>query len=202
MKFFSPLYWFFKFLAILKASLVLCAEEEEPPTHYFSISEQIIRSGKLKGNVKYVVNLVLPPYLFKRKVDAPSEGKRATFACIRCETEGHNLYAKCVKNFSGEPKPSYTLLSWPNTESHKCLPSPSAHLIKKFMDSIYASLRTKPWMSVAGLYKHERTLITNTLDDDEKIVFLSEIPKWRSCNANFYRFRNQFIPKQPSTPVS
>ena len=203
MKYFSPVFWLFKLLAILKASVQFqVAEDDEVPSHYFTIIEQLVKSGKDKGKSKYIVNLVLPPWCFKRKVDAPCEGKKATFSCIRCEAEGFRLYAKCVKNFSEDSKPSYTLVQWPDTKSHKCLPSTTAHLVKSFMDRVYSTLRVKPWMSVAGIFKEQRSIITATLNEDEKIVFLSEVPRFQSCNANLYRYRSQFIPRQPVLVVS
>ena len=203
MKYFSPVFWLLKLLAIIKASIQFqIAEEEDLPVHHFTIKEQLIKSGKNKGSKKFIVNLVIPPYTFKRKCDAPTEGKNAIFSCIQCELDGYKVYAKALKKFTLEPKPEYCLVQWPTSDAHHCVQSTTTHLVKAFMSQIQEAVKAKPWMSVASIYKDIRSEISATLKEDEKITFFIEIPSYASCSGNLYRFRNEFIPKQPESVVS
>ena len=44
-------------------------ENEELPAHRFVQEEKVVKSGKSKGQKKYITSLVIPPYTFRRKVD-------------------------------------------------------------------------------------------------------------------------------------
>ena len=59
--------------------------------------------------------------------------------------------------------------------------------------------RKKIQLSVAKCYKDARSSFTAKMTENEKMSFLTEIPSFHTCNGNFYKFRNHFIPKSPET---
>ena len=77
---------------------------------------------KLKSN-SYVASLIMPPYVFKRKVNK-KVGLISSFSCNTCERLKPPVirYAKAIKVSENEDgKPSYKLLRVP--DNHECLPS-------------------------------------------------------------------------------
>ena len=82
LRYLDPISWLKHYVLIVFTFL---AVREEIPVHQFVTKEIIGKSGKKKGGVKFVVNLIVNPYVYKRKKDARTEGKEAFFSCIKCE---------------------------------------------------------------------------------------------------------------------
>ena len=108
--------------------------ESDCPDHYFWVKNEHIKSGKRKGESKWLVSLVIPPDIFKRMKDR----KMATHILavipvlklvIICS------YATAQKSENGDSSPSFELRSWCN--QHECSPSSTNHLGKKFLDHMY-----------------------------------------------------------------
>ena len=68
-------------------------ENEELPAHRFVQEEKVVKSGKSKGQKKYITSLVIPPYTFRRKVDK-KVGNTALFTCNLCEKLGCKISTK------------------------------------------------------------------------------------------------------------
>ena len=70
-------------------------ENNDLPEHEFVTEEKTVKSGKNKGQKKYTTTLMIPPYIFKRKVDK-KVGSACLFTCNGCEKLGHRISASCV----------------------------------------------------------------------------------------------------------
>ena len=90
---------------------------------------------ELKSN-SYVASLIMPPYVFKRKVNK-KVGLISSFSCNTCERLKPPVitYAKAIKYSENEDgKPSYKLLRVP--DNHECLPQHEKDLVQNGMPSM------------------------------------------------------------------
>ena len=98
--------------------------------HEFRIKEQIIKTGKRKGQKRFLATLCIPPYTFRRKVDANEIGNNAMFCCNGCEKFGRQVTAYgTLFNLDVENRPQYQLSMEPPVQRHICAPSPVQHLV-------------------------------------------------------------------------
>ena len=176
-------------------------ENEELPEHEFVTEEKTVKSGKNKGQKKYTTSLMIPPFIFKRKVDK-KVGSACLFTCNGCEKLGHRISASCVKvSEDSNGKCEYELTRVPN--SHRCVPSSTSHLKKKFTKALYNEVANDPLKPVGKIYEELRSRFTSELDnEDEKMLFLNDIPTFKTINPDLYRHRQLFIPKAPKSFVS
>ena len=65
-------------------------DHDDLPEHEFVTEEKIVKSGKNKGQRKYTTTLIIPPFVFKRKVDK-KVGSACLFTCNGCEKLGHRI---------------------------------------------------------------------------------------------------------------
>ena len=131
-------------------------ENEELPTHRFVQEEKVVKSGKSKGQKKYITSLVIPPYTFKRKVDK-KVGNTALFTCNSCEKLGYRgVSASAVKTSEdNDGKCEYELTRIP--KEHKCVPSSTIHLKKEFTKALYDEVAKNPLKSIGKIYEETRT---------------------------------------------
>ena len=150
-------------------------ENNDLPEHEFVTEEKTVKSGKNKGQKKYTTTLMIPPYIFKRKVDK-KVGSACLFTCNGCEKLGHRISASCVKvSEDSNGKCEYELTRIPN--SHRCVPSSTSHLKKKFTKALYNEVANDPLKPVGKIYEELRSRFTSELDnEDEKMLFLNDIP--------------------------
>ena len=160
-------------------------ENEELPTHRFVQEEKVVKSGKSKGQKKYITSLVIPPYTFRRKVDK-KVGNTALFTCNLCEKLGYRgVSASAVKTSEdNDGKCEYELTRIP--KDHKCVPSSTTHLKKEFTKALYDEVAKNPLKSIGKIYEETRTRFTSQLEnEDEKLTFLQDIPKYCHKKSNF-----------------
>ena len=158
-----------------------------------------MKSGKSKGQKKYITSLVIPPYTFKRKVDK-KVGNTALFTCNSCEKLGYRgVSASAVKTSEdNDGKCEYELTRIP--KEHKCVPSSTTHLKKEFTKALYDEVAKNPLKSIGKIYEETRTRFASQLENEnEKLTFLQDIPSFRSVNSDLYKHRQSFIPKAPSS---
>ena len=170
-------------------------DHDDLPEHEFVTEEKTVKSGKNKGQKKYTTTLIIAPFVFKRKLDK-KVGSACLFTCNGCEKLGYRgISASCVKvseDFNG--KCEYELTRIP--KSHKCVPSSTSHLKKKFTKALYNGVANDPLKPVGKIYEEVRSRFTSELDnEDEKMLFLNDIPTLKSINADLYKHRKLFIPK-------
>ena len=78
--------------------------------HEFIIKEQIIQTGKRKGEKRYLTSLIIPPFTFRRKTNFNYIDARDHFYCTGCESQGKIVKASCIlKNILDDGKPEYAL---------------------------------------------------------------------------------------------
>ena len=174
-------------------------ENEDLPAHRFVQEEKVVKSGKSKGQKKYITSLVIPPYTFKRKVDK-KVGNTALFTCNLCEKLGYRgVSASAVKTSEdNDGQCEYELTRIP--KDHKCVPSSTTHLKKEFTKALYDEVAKNPLKSIGKIYEETRTRSTSQIENEnEKLTFLQDIPSFRSVNPDLYRHRQSFIPKAPSS---
>ena len=179
--------------------IVLCtSDDNEPPDHEFTSKKSIIKSGANKGQEKEIVNLVIHPYVFKRKRDAPGgkEGN-AIFTCIECEAIGAKTSATAYKSDGG-----YKLVKWPQDDAHECSPSSTDHLIKQFRNACYEGVSKNPTEPIKNIYERTRTEFVEKLTTEEIKVFLQDIPRYLNIQAALHRHRREFIPRAPQDMVN
>ena len=76
------------------------------------------------------------------------------------------------------------------------MPSSTSHLKKKFTKALYNEVANDPLKPVGKIYEELRSRFTSELDnEDEKMLFLNDIPTLKSINADLYKHRKLFIPK-------
>ena len=170
-------------------------DHDDLPEHEFVTEEKIVKSGKNKGQKKYTTTLIIAPFVFKRKLDK-KVGSACLFTCNGCEKLGYRgISASCVKvseDLNG--KCEYELTRIP--KSHKCVPSSTSHLKKKFTKALYNGVANDPLKPVGKIYEELRSRFTSELDnEDEKMLFLNDIPTLKSINPDLYKHRKLFIPK-------
>ena len=129
---------------------------------------------------------MIPPFIFKRKVDK-KVGSACLFTCNGCEKLGHRISAGCVKvSEDSNGKCEYELTRVPN--SHRCVPSSTSHLKKKFTKALYNEVANDPLKPVGKIYEELRSRFTSELDnEDEKMLFLNDIPTFKTINPDLYR---------------
>ena len=174
-------------------------ENHELPEHEFVTEEKVVKSGKDKGKKKYTTTLMIPPHTFKRKIDK-KVGQIALFTCNSCAKLGfRGISASALKlSESDDGRLEYELTRVPN--DHRCVLSSTSNLKKKFLKALYDAVSKDPLKPIGKIYEQERTKFTSELDnEDDKLMFLSDIPNLKAVNPNLYRHRQQFIPKAPST---
>ena len=172
-------------------------ENNELPEHEFITIEKIVKSGKYKGNKKYTTTLMIPPYAFKRKTDR-KVGGNAIFTCNSCAKLGYTgISATAVKLSENEDgKSEYELLKVPT--DHKCVLNSNSHLKKKFVKSLCEEVAKNPLKPVGQIYEEVRSRFTTDMDnEDDRMLFLSDIPNLKAINSDLYKYRKEFIPKAP-----
>ena len=170
-------------------------DHDDLPEHEFVTEEKTVKSGKNKGQKKYTTTLIIAPFVFKRKLDK-KVGSACLFTCNGCEKLGYRgISASCVKvseDFNG--KCEYELTRIP--KSHKCVPSSTSHLKKKFTKALYNGVANDPLKPVGKIYEELRSRFTSELDnEDEKMLFLNDIPTLKTINPDLYKHRKLFIQK-------
>ena len=58
-------------------------------------------------------------------------------------------------------------------------------------------MKKNPTNSIGKCYENGQISFTANMDDNEKLSILTEIPSFRACRANLYKFRNHFILNNP-----
>ena len=171
------------------------------PDHEFVVEEKTVKTGVNKGQKKFTVTLLVPPYEFKRKVDK-KVGSTAVFTCKSCEALGsRGISAGAVKiSETDDGKPEYELVRVP--DNHKCIRTSTSHLKNKFIKALYKAVGKNPLKPVGKIYEEVREEFACDMCEDDKITFFMDIPSYKSVNANLYRHRQNFIPKAPLNFVS
>ena len=117
----AKFYYWFIFFAILFTGIrsANCNESEEEsedfdndcPDHYFWVKNEKFKSGKRKGESRWLVTLVIPPYIFKRKKERKNGCTH--FSCNSCtQSGGKGSYATAQKFENTDGSPSFELKSW------------------------------------------------------------------------------------------
>ena len=174
------------------------------PSHKWKIERKVTKSGPKTGKVKYFTSLIVPPYVFKRKEDK-KVNCIATFTCNLCEhlTPTVSTRAKAIKvSEDMDGKPEYMLKTCPTVKDHQCLPSSTYDLSQSFYPRCYEKIEDDPERSIGSIYKEVKTELYDQVTDLQRITLVDEIPSLQDCNGNLYKFRNQFFPPPPNTPVS
>ena len=163
-------------------------ENNDLPEHEFVTEEKTVKSGKNKGQKKYTTTLMIPPYIFKRKVDK-KVGSACLFTCNGCEKLGYRISASCIKvSKDSKGKCEYKLTRTPT--SHRCTPSSTSHLKTKFTKALYHEVANDPIKPVGKIYEELRSRFTSELDNEDiKISFLNDIPSFKSINPDLNRHR-------------
>ena len=173
--------------------------ENDCPDHYFWVKNEQFKSGKRKGESRWLVSLVIPPYIFKRKKER--KNGYTYFSCNSCaQIGGKGSYATAQKSENADGSPSFELRSWCN--QHECSPSSTNHLVKEFLDHMYNEVKKDPTRAIPTIYEEIRGKISKNLDKDQKITFLQEIPSQRNICSSLYKYRREFIPAAPNEYVS
>ena len=173
--------------------------ENDSPDHYFWVKNEKFESGKRKGESRWLVTLVIPPYIFKRKKER--KNGYTHFSCNSCTSfGGKGNYATAQKFENTDGSIHYELKSW--SEHHECSPSSTNHLVKQFLDDLYKEVKTDPTKAIPTIYEEIRRKISKNLDKDQKISFLQEIPSQRNICSGLYKYRRDFIPAAPNEYVS
>ena len=101
---------------------------------------------------------------------------------------------------SGQPK--YKLSLEPAATCHICAPSPVQHLVKLFSKRCYEAVAENPTREIGDIYNTIQTEMTNGMSDEEKIIFLEDIPDRYAIAPRLYTARREFIPREPDDYVS
>ena len=135
-----------------------------------------IQTGPKKGQIRKTVQLHIPPYVFKRKTDAKVIGKKAYFECLTCLKNDVRNSAHAIKHENEYDEAWYELVQWPI--EHDCAPSATSHLARIFTERCYSAVEADPTKSIFQIYKDIRAEMGQELTPDEKISFLSKIPRF------------------------
>ena len=96
--------------------------------------------------------------------------------------------------------PQYELSLEPH--NHICAPSPIQHLVKIFSERCYKAVAKNPTREIGNIYQNIRTEMTNGMSDDDRLIFLEDIPDKNAIAPRLYDHRRVFIPKAPADFVS
>ena len=108
--------------------------------------------------------------------------------------------AHAIKHENEYDEAWYELVQWPI--EHDCAPSATSHLARIFTERCYSAVEADPTKSIFQIYKDIRAEMGQELTSDEKISFLSEIPRLHSIKVQLYKHRRKFIPTAPQNFVS
>ena len=108
--------------------------------------------------------------------------------------------AHAIKHENEYDEAWYELVQWPI--EHDCAPSATSHLARIFTERCYSAVEADPTKSIFQIYKDIRAEMGQELTPDEKISFLSEIPRLHSIKVQLYKHRRKFIPTAPQNFVS
>ena len=83
-----------------------------------------------------------------------------------------------------------------------CAPSPIQHLVKIFSERCYAAVKADPTKEIGKIYNNILTEMTSNMSDEERIIFLDDIPDKSAIGPRLYTYRRNFIPREPDNFVS
>ena len=99
-------------------------------------------------------------------------------------------------------RPNYKLSLEPAYNRHICAPTPVQHLVKLFSEKCYEAVAENPNREIGDIYNSIRAEMTNGMSDEEKIIFLEDIPDRYAIAPRLYTARREFIPREPDDYVS
>ncbi len=162
------------------------ANGDEVPEHKFDYDNQAFQSGKLKGQERTRVSLIMPPYVFCKNKNHPT---RVTFACNGCSKIKVRNYAFANKHIDKDGVEHLELCTWP--KHHACSPTKKEHLVKELRQAVYANIRATPSKPAVDLYYQTLNDITSNLSVDEKEAFLKVAPTFEHMKGNIYKMKRE-----------
>ena len=129
---------------------------DKSPHHKFDIKKVEVKSGMNKGQSKYLVSLIVPPYVFKTRRRAKEVGDTHYFTCNYCaNSDGNEAKATAIREEDSENgSPNFTLETWPlSAEAHSCVPPNYQHLIRSFRQLCYEAVTNDPTKKAVRTFK-------------------------------------------------
>ena len=155
-------------LLLYLVNVVISTQEEEEtatieklflPQHEFVVERQ--KFVKKEKDAKYMVSLIIGPYVFTRNKKALGIGKNATFTCNGCHKLGKRTSALAKKISDNNNPNDYQLMSC--QKDHACVPHSVQPLKKQFMSKMYSEVKNNPTRSIGEIYKEQRREIVKNL---------------------------------------
>ena len=99
---------------------------------------------------------------------------------VSCETSC-NKYLSAIAKI--KENGTYELIEWPRLKDHSCWADDNQALIKKARNQMFLKISQDPSQSINKIYEEVRNSITQTMDSNEKLLFLSIFPAFRDLHA-------------------
>lgn len=93
-------------------------QEDDLPDHHFLTKHHVTQTGKKKGEGKWFITLLVPPYVFQKR--STKRNGLVFFSCRSCDKQGVHLPASALLEREGtdEEEPKLRLVQERNT---RCL---------------------------------------------------------------------------------
>ena len=93
----------------------------------------------------------------------------AFFSCNGCE-RSCNKYLSAIAKIKEDG--TYELIEWPCMKDHACWADGNQALIKKARNEMFEKISQDPSRSINQIYEEVRNSITQTMESQEKLLFL------------------------------
>ena len=117
------------------------------------------------------------------------------FSCNDCEAQAPKIYLSAIARITEEG--AYELVEWPRSKDHSCWADGHQVLIRKAREEMISKVEQNPARSSVQIYEEVRNSFTHNMEPDEKMLFLSNFPKYRSIQNSLFRKRREIIPTNP-----
>ena len=159
------------------------AEDDEEdgsiPEHHFEIKTMEGKTGKMKGVIREKVSLMIGNSLFRKRRTVNGS---VFFSCNTCETS-YNTHLSAIAKIKEDG--AYELIEWPRSRDHACWSDGNQALIRQARTEMFTKITENPSRSILQIYEEVRNSITQSMDSQEKVLFLSVFPNSNSsdkCN--------------------
>ena len=156
------------------------AEDDEEdgsiPEHHFEIKTTEGKTGKMKGVIREKVSLMIGNSLFRKRRTVNGS---VFFSCNTCETS-YNTHLSAIAKIKEDG--AYELIEWPRSRDHACWSDGNQALIRQARTEMFTKITENPSRSILQIYEEVRNSITQSMDSQEKVLFLSVFPNSNSSD--------------------
>ena len=149
------------------------------------------KTGKMKGVIREKVSLMIGNSLFRKRRTVNGS---VFFSCNTCETS-YNTHLSAIAKIKEDG--AYELIKWPSSKDHACWSDGNQALIRQARTEMFTKITENPSRSILQIYEEVRNSITQSMDSQEKVLFLSVFPTFRQIQSSLYKKRRELIPPNP-----